>query len=71
MSQPRGNNAVPHAVCVWPADLQRRLNISLTTRWKWEKSGRLPPRDFFIGGKAVGWHLSTLERAERGETVPA
>jgi len=36
-----------------------------------EKDGRLPPRDFFIGGIAVGWKPPTIERVERGETAAA
>jgi hypothetical protein len=35
-----------------------------------ERDGRLPPRDFFIGGVAVGWRPETIEAAERGGKLP-
>jgi predicted DNA-binding transcriptional regulator AlpA len=47
-----------------PTDVQRRYGISAVTRWRWEKSGRIPPRDLFIGGEAYGWKESTLVAAE-------
>ena len=53
-------------VVVWPRGIELRYGISAPTRWRWEKSGRLPPRDVNVGGK-TGWRPETLERAERGE----
>jgi hypothetical protein len=51
---------------VWPAGVRERYGISAPTLWRWEKQGRLPPRDVYVGKKAVGWRPSTLEAAERG-----
>jgi predicted DNA-binding transcriptional regulator AlpA len=52
--------------CVWPSGVQDRFGISAPTRWRWEKDKKLPARDVFVGGVAVGWKPSTLETAERG-----
>ena len=56
----------PTAAIVWPGDAEARYNISAVTRWRWEKTGRLPPRDFFIAGVAEGWRPETLDAADRG-----
>lgn len=56
----RGGTAV-----IWPAGVEERLGITPWTRWRWEKIGRLPPRDVNVGGK-TGWRPETLEAAERG-----
>ncbi len=48
---------------VWPRGAEERYGISPPTRWRWEKSGRLPPRDVNLGGK-TGWRPETLEAAE-------
>jgi predicted DNA-binding transcriptional regulator AlpA len=64
-------NPVP---CVyWPRDIEQRYDISAPTRWRWEKNGRLPPRDFFLAGRADGWHRATIESAEhvRDAGVPS
>lgn len=53
-------------VCIWPRGVEQRYDISSPTRWRWEKQGRLPARDVFVGGKAVGWRPETIEAAERG-----
>ena len=50
---------------IWPGGVQERYGISKPTRWRWEKTGRLPPRDVNLGGK-TGWRPETLEAAERG-----
>lgn len=50
---------------IWPAGLQRRYGISAVTRWRWEKDGKLPPRDLFVGNKS-GWRPSTIDAAEQG-----
>ena len=50
---------------IWPRGIEERYGISSVTRWRWERSGRLPPRDVHIGGRS-GWRPETLERAERG-----
>jgi predicted DNA-binding transcriptional regulator AlpA len=52
--------------CIKPRGLETRLGISPPTRWRWEKGGQLPPRDVFVGGRAIGWRPSTLEESERG-----
>jgi hypothetical protein len=58
-------------IALSPAEIEQRYRISNTSRQRWERTGKLPKRDFFIGGKAKGWLLTTLERAERGENVAA
>lgn len=55
--------------CIWPSAVQERYGISLATRWRWERKGKLPPRDVFVAGVPVGWRPETLEAAERGETA--
>lgn len=60
--QPRiGGTAV-----VYPRGVQQQLGISLATRWRMERDGKLPKRDYFVGGVAVGWKPETLEAAARG-----
>jgi predicted DNA-binding transcriptional regulator AlpA len=51
---------------ITPRGMEARYGWSPPTRWRAERDGRLPPRDVFIGGKAVGWRPETIERAERG-----
>jgi len=53
---------------VYPRGLEARYGISLSTRWRWERAGRLPPRDVFVGGAPVGWRPETLEAAERNSS---
>jgi predicted DNA-binding transcriptional regulator AlpA len=53
----------------WPSGVEARYGISGVTRWRWERTGKLPPRDVFIGGKAAGWRPETLEAAERGQAA--
>jgi hypothetical protein len=53
---------------VWPSGAQQRYGISATTLWRWEKNGRLPPRDFNLRGK-TGWKPATLDSAE--DVTPA
>jgi predicted DNA-binding transcriptional regulator AlpA len=48
---------------IWPAGIQARYGISAPTRWRWEKTGRLPPRDVSIGGR-TGWRPETIVKAE-------
>jgi len=50
---------------IWPVGLEERYGISLITRWRWERDGKLPPRDINIAGH-TGWLISTIEAAERG-----
>jgi hypothetical protein len=50
--------------CVWPKGVQERYGISFTTRWRWEKTGRLPARDVFLGGHPIGWRPATLDAAD-------
>ena len=51
--------------CIWPRGVELRYDISPPTRWRWERDGRLPRRDVFIGGRPVGWKPSTIEGAEQ------
>lgn len=48
---------------VWPGGVQARYGISVTTRWRWERDGKLPKRDINVGGK-TGWRPSTLDAFE-------
>jgi hypothetical protein len=59
----------PAAAVYWPRDLEVRYGISRTTRVDWEKKGRIPARDFHVGGVAEGWYVETLHAAERNEAV--
>lgn len=52
---------------IWPRGIEDRYGISSVTRYRWERSGRLPPRDVIVGGKRVGWNPATLDAADRGE----
>lgn len=49
---------------VWPRGVELRLGISAITRWRWERAGKLPPRDVHIGGRS-GWSPDTLAAAEQ------
>ncbi len=52
---------------VWPSGVEERYDISPPTRWRWEKSKRLPARDVNVGGK-TGWRPSTLDAADSEKT---
>lgn len=52
---------------VWPRGVEQMFDISPPTRWRWEKSGRLPKRDISLGGK-TGWRPETLAAAMRAAT---
>lgn len=56
---PVGGTAV-----TWPAGVEQRYDIKPVTRWRWERDGKLPPRDVFVGGRS-GWRPETLEQFER------
>lgn len=58
-------------VALYPGDIERRYRISNTSRQRWERQRKLPPRDFNVGGKPKGWKLETILAAERGEYAPA
>ena len=50
-----------------PKDLEARYGISSVTRWRWERTGKLPPRDVHdYSGEAIGWRPATLDDSERG-----
>jgi predicted DNA-binding transcriptional regulator AlpA len=53
---------------IWSAGIRERYGISAVTAWRWERAGRLPPRDLHIGGRS-GWRPETIEAAERGMTA--
>jgi hypothetical protein len=48
---------------VWPAGVEQRYGISDITRWRWERAGKLPPRDIHVGGRS-GWRPETLASFE-------
>ena len=52
---------------IWPAGADARYGINSITRWRWEKEKKLPPRDVFVNGEAIGWKPETLDAADRGE----
>jgi hypothetical protein len=66
-NQKRGRSRSVGTSCVWPSGVEVRYDISSVTRWRWEKTGKLPPRDVFIAGQPAGWRPSTLEAADRGQ----
>jgi hypothetical protein len=68
---PQKKRSEIHPVIVYPRDLEVRYSITSATRWRWEKTGKLPARDVFIGGVAEGWRPETLDSADRGEIVAA
>ena len=54
---------------IWPGGVELMYGISAVTRWRWEKLGVLPPRDFHIGSQS-GWRPETLAANEhRGPTA--
>jgi predicted DNA-binding transcriptional regulator AlpA len=53
--------------CIFPRGVEERFGVTSATRYRWEKSGKLPPRDVNVGGKAVEWRPATIHAAERGE----
>jgi hypothetical protein len=55
--------------CVWPSGIEQRYGIKAVTRWRWERDRKLPMRDVFVDGVAVGWRPETLEAAERGSAA--
>jgi predicted DNA-binding transcriptional regulator AlpA len=52
---------------IWPAGVEEMLGVSPATRWRMERERRLPPRDGYVGGKAVGWRPETIEAMLAGE----
>jgi hypothetical protein len=57
------------SIALTPAEIEHRYRVSNTTRQRWEREKKLPPRDFFLGGRPKGWLLETILKAERGEAV--
>jgi predicted DNA-binding transcriptional regulator AlpA len=49
---------------IWPRGAEIRYGVSKPTIWRWERTGRLPPRDVNLNGK-TGWRRSTLLAAEQ------
>jgi predicted DNA-binding transcriptional regulator AlpA len=50
---------------LWPNDLEQRYGVSDSTRSRWEKLGKIPARDVYLGGEPVAWYATTIESAER------
>lgn len=65
MEEERRTTPASTATVIWPRGVEERYGISAVTRWRWERTGKLPPRDVHIG--RGGWRPETLEAAERGE----
>lgn len=68
----RKNRHAPIAgdAVIWPSGVCRRYGISPITRWRWERAGKLPPRDVHIGGRS-GWRPETLVAAESAKKEAA
>lgn len=49
---------------IWPIGVEERYKISSPTRWRWERSGKLPPRDVRLGADKSGWRKATLDSWE-------
>lgn len=66
----RKRKRAPHAgtAVIWPQGVQLMYDISAPTRWRWEKIGRLPPRDVNLSGKR-GWRPETLAAFARSSTT--
>jgi predicted DNA-binding transcriptional regulator AlpA len=56
---------------IWPSGLEAMLDISTETRLRYEKRKMLPPRDVYIGQRAIGWKPSTIEAALAGNLAAA
>ena len=67
----RRDRPVAAPAILWPRDLEKHLAISAPTRWRWERAGKLPPRDAHVDGEAVGWLRSTIDAMLAGERVHA
>lgn len=48
-----------------------RYGVSKPTAHRWEAAGWLPPRDVFVGNRAIGWRPETLDAADRGGLRPS
>ena len=54
---------------IYPRELRLQLGVSHVTLWRMERDGRVPRKDFFMRGQAVGWKPETL--ASLGEPEAA
>jgi predicted DNA-binding transcriptional regulator AlpA len=61
----------PAPAVLWPTNVQEMYGVTGPTRWRWERDGKLPPRDVYVGGKAVAWYRTTIEAAARGPQAAA
>jgi len=61
----------PAPAVLWPRDVQQLFGVTNATRWNWERSGKLPARDVYMRGEAVGWYATTIEAAMRGPKAVA
>lgn len=50
---------------IWPKGARALIGISGPTLWRWERDGKLPPRDVVVAGRAIGWRPETLDAALR------
>lgn len=60
---------VAKRVVIYPKELEARLGISPVTRWRRERAGLLPKRDYIVGGRGEGWFISTIEASERPQAA--
>jgi hypothetical protein len=69
-TKPKKSGLRRGTVVIWPGGVEEMYGISAVTRWRWEKSGRLPARDFDLRGKS-GWRPETLAQAETAKAAAA
>jgi hypothetical protein len=69
MSRPftalKPQRGTPKQTTLRPLDLAHRYRVADFTVLRWEKAGRLPPRDYIKSGKPRGWMLETILKVER------
>lgn len=56
---------------LYPIAIQERYGIAHVTRWRWERDGILPPRDFPSRGRPMGWMRATIEAWESRSPIPS
>jgi predicted DNA-binding transcriptional regulator AlpA len=57
--------STPRRHLIRPTTLSSLLNQNPATTYRQERAKKLPPRDVFIAGRAVGWWSTTIEQVLR------
>jgi predicted DNA-binding transcriptional regulator AlpA len=63
----RSSALVRGEAVIYPRGVEKRFGISAVTRWRWERRGKMPPRDVHLLKGAIGWRPATIEAAESAE----